>query len=296
MQAEIKKLRDMMMKDLKEMGDGHNTTIKQLKDMFDKDRSDRDSVVQDLNNKLGEIDRELMPHARQVPGLHNKLRELSDTLHPQVKDAKDSLDRHRDDTMEGQRKVESMVNDLQRKLDNETAARNAMMDELEQMNSGFRSKMRGLLNDEAEKNKKVQDQLQKDLTDLVAQLRKVDDTLNGTVDQVVTNKQNLDEVTEGQAAALGELSKKMKMMDELDGKVRDLRIALEAGLNEDKAQVKMIIDFLEQHCNGLESLFNDLGHRLLDHGLKKGRGPRIVTTSSTSWKAEVKDQKTEQGE
>merc|ERR1712211_40842 len=160
-------------------------------DVIDKDRSDRDSSIHELNNKIMEIDRELMPHARQVPGLHNKLRELSDTLHPRVKDAEDSLGRHRDDTMESHKKLEIMVNDLQRKLDNETAARNAMMDELEQMNSGFRSKMRGLLNDESEKNKKVQDQFQKDLTDLLGQLRRVDDTLNGTVEQVVTNKKNL---------------------------------------------------------------------------------------------------------
>merc|ERR1719362_2276000 len=110
------------MKELKEMGDGHGTSLKQLKDVLDKERSDRDLAVADLNTRLGDIDRELMPHARQVPGLHNKLRELSDTLHPQIKDAKDSLDRHKDDTMESQRKIESMVNDLQRKLENETNA------------------------------------------------------------------------------------------------------------------------------------------------------------------------------
>merc|ERR1719362_2855180 len=199
------------MKELKEMGDGHGTSLKQLKDVLDKERSDRDLAVADLNTRLGDIDRELMPHARQVPGLHNKLRELSDILHPQVKDAKDSLDGHRDDTTESHRKLETMVNDLQRKLDNETAARNAMMDELEQMNSGFRSKIRGLLNDEAEKNKLVQDQLQKDLTDLLGQLRRVDDTLNGTVEQVVANKKNLDEVVERHAATFAELSLKMKM-------------------------------------------------------------------------------------
>merc|ERR1719362_1932412 len=258
------------MKELKEMGDGHGTSLKQLKDVLDKERSDRDLAVADLNSRLGDIDRELMPHARQVPGLHNKLRELSDTLHPQVKDAKDTVDRHREDTMENHKKLEIMVNDLQRKLDNETAARNAMMDELEQMNSGFRSKIRGLLNDGAEKNKKVQDQLQKEITDLLGNLRRLDDTLSGTVEQVVTNKKNLDDVVESQAASLAELSKKMKMMDELEIKVKELRFALETGLSEDKAQIKTIIDFLELHCNGLEGLFNDLGHRLLDHGLKKG--------------------------
>jgi len=270
------------MKELKDLHDGNNVAMRQLRDVIDKDRSDRDSSIHELNNKIMEIDRELMPHARQVPGLHNKLRELSDTLHPRVKDAEDSLGRHREDTMESHKKLEIMVNDLQRKLDNETAARNAMMDELEQMNSGFRSKMRGLLNDEAEKNKNVQDQFQKDLTDLLGQLRRLDDTLNGTVEQVVTNKKNLDDVVESQAASLAELSKKMKMMDELEIKVRELRLALDTGLNEDKTQIKAIIDFLEIHCNGLEGLFNDLGHRFLDHGLKKGSlsSTRIVKTKT----------------
>merc|ERR1739845_194664 len=149
-------------------------------------------------------------------GLHNKLRELSDTLHPQIKETKDAHDRHKEDTLEGNRKIEALVHELQRKLDNETAARNAMMDEIEQMNSGFRSKMRSMLNDEAEKNKKIQDQLQKDLTDLEGKARKLDDVLNGTVDQVIANKTNLDEVNEKQDAALAELSKKMKMMEELE--------------------------------------------------------------------------------
>merc|ERR1712107_829670 len=54
----------------------------------------------------------------------------------------------------------------------------------------------------------------------------------------------------------------------------------DTGLRENSIQIKCIIDFLEQHCSGLESLHNDLGHRLLGHGLKK-RGGRAGITYTT---------------
>merc|ERR1719499_1382176 len=137
----------MTVKEMRDLCDDHSRGLKDLKDLIDKERGDRDSGDEDLRNQLSELQRDVAPHAKQVPGLHTKLKDLGDLLHPQVKDAKDGLTKHRDATADKHKKLDQDIADLAKRLEAEAAARKAMLDEIEQMQTAFRTKMRGMMTD-----------------------------------------------------------------------------------------------------------------------------------------------------
>merc|ERR1719384_264914 len=100
----IRRLRDQLMKEIKEIGDGHGSAVKNLRDIFDKEKSDRDVSHEETRTMINEINKEFGPHVKQIPHLTGKFKDLHDTLHPKLKDHKDDLERHKDNTNDLYRK------------------------------------------------------------------------------------------------------------------------------------------------------------------------------------------------
>jgi len=143
------------------------------------------------------------------------------------------------------------------------------LDEVEQMNTLFRNKMRGLLNDEADKTKQNLDGLKKLLDDLLGKEKKLEDALKGVQDMVGGHKTSLDKAHDGVQKAVGDLDQKEKKLADLSKELLALKSYLESGLAVEREQREVSITFLEEHCDTLEKLFTDLGNRLLNSGVKR---------------------------
>jgi len=277
----VRALREALNKELRELGDEHGKGLKGLKDLMDREKSGRENDVEDLKNQIGDIHRDVSPFAKQVPGLHTKLKDLGDLMHPQLKDHKDNLNKHKDDTSDKTKKIDQNIADLLKRIEGEAAARKDMMDELEQMQTGFRTKIRGMVTDEADKAKKDRDALAQGLDDANKKNKNLGDELAKLLDQLGGLKKGLDGCTDSINNGQADMDQKGKKVDELAKTLADLRNALEQGISDEKADFEMLFAFLEQHCTGLESLFSDLGHRLLNTGGLRRR-TTIHFTSRTS--------------
>jgi len=265
----IRRLRDQLMKEIKELSEGHGAAVKTLRDHFDKEKSDRDIMHEETRNMINEINRDFGPHVKQIPLLTGKFKDLHDTLHPKLKDHKDELDRHRDLTTDVHKKHDQLLTDLLKKIDAESAARNNMMDELEQMNTGFRTKMRSLMNEESEKQKKEIEGVRITIKDVETRAKKTDEQVVGMMDQVATNKKNCETCIETTNIFKMDIERMLRKVDEVTQKVADLKVALNQGLSDRKDEIDSLSILLDQHISTLESLFHDLGERLLNGGVQR---------------------------
>jgi len=285
----VRALREALNKELRELGDEHGKGLKGLKDLLDREKSGRENDVEDLKNQIGDIHRDVSPFAKQVPGLHTKLKDLGDLMHPQLKDNKDNLHKHKDDTADKTKKIDQNVADLLKRIEGEAAARKDMMDELEQMQTGFRTKIRGMVTDEADKAKKERDALSQGLDDANKKNKNLGDDLAKLLDQLGGLKKGLDGCTDSINNGQADMDQKGKKVDELAKTLTDLRNALEQGISDEKADFEMLFAFLEQHCTGLESLFSDLGHRLLNTGGLRRRTTIHFTSRTTTTASSIAD-------
>lgn len=222
----------------------------------------------------------MTPHAKQVPGLHTKLKDLGDVLHPQMKDHKDNLSKHKDDTADAHKTLAQSIADLVKKLDAEAAARGGILDEVEQMNTLFRTKMRGLLNDEADKTKGALDDMKKALDDLRNKAKGLDEDLGKLRAITDDHKNGLDKAHNGVDKAHRDLDGKAKTLADLLKMIQDLKSALNDGLASEKEQRETLNVYVEELDDCLEKLRIDLGNRLLNAGVKRSLNVLVARTTS----------------
>jgi len=93
------------------------------------------------------------------------------------------------------------------------------------------------------------------------------------LDQILTNKKNSETNAENIGIIRMDSERCVRKVDEVTQKLNDLKNALQTGLAERKDDTDGLAAALDQHIAGLESLFHDLGERLLNSGVQR----RLIT-------------------
>lgn len=295
--------REAVAKESRERDVGHQAVIKSLKGAVEQERADRDLALNPLRLEFQDLQKHFAPHKEDLPKLHTKCKELEETILPKFKDHQKALDNVANEHAVAQRGVEQRMSEMSVKLENETAARHALMEEIEQMLKQHRSKMRSIVNEQAESSRQTRETLASAFQNQLDKEAQVRESQHEELHEHLTNQKvgadtRLDACQKSLADLEGRLSAEMrqereggansaKRAEELARQIRELREYTHSFMSEERAARETALYSLEEQMSVLPRFFQDIGERFIQNGMRR-RGafgtagslaPRVLTDS-----------------
>merc|ERR1719210_2316541 len=115
-----------------------------LWDAIKKETSERNLALGPLHERVGGVERDLQPCAQDVPALRRLCEEIQANINPKLDSQQRAVDKMTENFKASQAQLEVRLAELSVKMDAESSARTAMMQEVEQSVAPLKTKMRNL--------------------------------------------------------------------------------------------------------------------------------------------------------
>eukprot|EP00928_Gymnodinium_smaydae_P061285 TRINITY_DN45400_c0_g1_i1.p1 TRINITY_DN45400_c0_g1~~TRINITY_DN45400_c0_g1_i1.p1 ORF type:complete len:828 (+),score=224.64 TRINITY_DN45400_c0_g1_i1:120-2603(+) len=256
--------RETTIRELRDHAENHNNNLQTLKESLDRQHAGHAPAIDELRDEIYAVKRELRPHAEQVPALEQKIRALQDQVHPQLQEHRKCLDKLTHD-------ISEVPKHLHLRLDNESKARDAVLEEAEQLVSRIRKEMRDRDTGHGNAIRGLKDQLDKQKADhapaiehLQGRVAELHRDLKPQLAQVPVLAQRLDDLEEGAGhqqqhkaltsvtQAVGDLQKK------IEPRLLDIHDKLEDEARARRSLEEQLQPQLREHARALERLSADL--------------------------------------
>lgn len=269
--------------------------LDKLRGSLEKGLSDHDLHLTTHANNLQQLERDLSPHKDQVPLLHSRCQELEASLNTKYLEHQQNIDKVISERTTSQAWLEQRFTEILSKIEHETATRNASVEEIEQMLTTHKSKLRSL-SDNGEAAKQATDARLVDYQRVMEEEKVTRESQQRAVQEQLSSQRQawemrIDSLQKQQRDSESRIRADVKQeredlitkkTEEQSRSLRDLREVLSGRILEERSTRESAVLGLEEQITFINRFFQDVGERYSGASGVVSRSKRLSAPTSQS--------------